>query len=78
MESTVIEAVTVTALSDSLSYAVLLSNTTQFQPSQMLWKSCEHIKGRYWGTAATLTVFLITLYVQSFACFGSPLQAQYN
>ena len=62
-ESTVIESVTVTALTADLSYVVLLSNTTEVQPSIMMWKSCEHIKSRCWGQLKLPHIFPITLYV---------------
>lgn len=62
-ESTVIESVTVTALTADLSYVVLLSNTTEVQPSVIMWKSCEHIKRGVWGQLKLSHIFLITLYV---------------
>ena len=43
---TVIESVTVAALTGSVSFTVLLSNTTRFLPSPITWRSCTHQKGR--------------------------------
>ena len=44
--NTVIETITVTALTDdTMSFQVLLSNTTRFLPSPITWKSCIHGKG---------------------------------
>ena len=43
---TVTDTVTVTTLTDdSMSFKVLLSNTTRFIPSTLTWKSCTHVEG---------------------------------
>ena len=41
----VVETVTITTQTDKTSFKVLLTNTTRFQPSTLLWRSCSHIKG---------------------------------
>ena len=43
---TVIESVTVAALTKSVSFTALLSNTTRFLPSPITWRACTHQKGK--------------------------------